>query len=135
MYNGAMSGQQTRDRLGVHQSMLYPNEHTWFVFLSAMDVMLTWVILKYGGVEVNPVARLVIDHWGLTGALIFKFSLMLFVIIVCEVVGRQRGVTSGRLLIRTAIIVSALPMVYSFMLLYQRPFPQLSVDGPPSQPL
>ena len=111
------------------QPMLYPDEYVWFVLVSSMDIMLTWVILKYDGVEVNPLARAVIDYWGLTGAILFKYSLMLFVIIVCEVVGRQRGAGAGRLLIRTGIIVSAIPMVYSFFLLYTSDIPQRRADS------
>src|SRR5262249_30759008 len=30
----------------------YPNEYVWLVFVSALDVMLTWVVLSTGGGEV-----------------------------------------------------------------------------------
>lgn len=40
--------------------MRFQNEYVWFVFFSAMDVMLTWVILWRGGREVNPIADRVI---------------------------------------------------------------------------
>jgi hypothetical protein len=104
--------------------MRYPNEYVWFVLVSSMDIMLTWAILtKREGVEVNPLARLVIDTWnglwpagGLVGAIGFKFALMLFVIIACEIVGRRRD-QLGRRLARLAVLVSALPVGYSLLLL------------------
>lgn len=95
---------------------LFPNEYVWFVFLSSLDIMLTWAILGRGGSEVNPVARVVIDRFGLPGAIAFKFALMIFVIVVCEVVGRRRRSTANRL-IRLCIAVSALPVTWSLLLL------------------
>jgi hypothetical protein len=88
----------------------------WLVLFSAMDIMLTWKILERGGYEVNPVARLVIETWGLNGAIGFKFSLMMFVVIVCEYLGARRPRT-GRWLARFAVLFSALAPVYSIGLL------------------
>ena len=97
-------------------AMRYPNEYVWLVLFSAMDVMLTWTILVREGSEVNPIAAMVIDHWGLPGAMAFKFSLMLVVVISCEVIGRRRD-QLARNLAQVAIIISALPVMYSLGLL------------------
>jgi len=103
--------------------MRYPNAYVWFIFFSAMDVMLTWRILRQGGEELNPVARHVLEywsslgeHWDLWVALGFKFCLMLFVIIACEVVGRKRH-QSAMWLARVAVVISACPVVYTLSLL------------------
>lgn len=96
--------------------VMYPNAYTWFVFVSAMDIMLTWVILWQGGAEVNPVARIVIERWGLNGAIVFKFALAIFVIGICEYIGRRRGSTGRRLAV-AAVAISAIPVAYSLLLL------------------
>jgi hypothetical protein len=96
--------------------MRFPNLYVWFVFFSALDIMLTWAILRRGGTEVNPVADAVIKNWGLPGAIVFKFSLTLLVVVVCEIVARQRYGTALGLAI-TAMLVSAVPVVYSLGLL------------------
>jgi hypothetical protein len=96
--------------------MRYQNQYVWFVFFSALDIMLTWAILRRGGREVNPVADQIIDMWGLTGAILFKFSLTMLVVIVCEVVGRKR-LSTGTWLATTAMVVSAIPVLYSLVLL------------------
>jgi hypothetical protein len=98
--------------------MRYQTGYVWFIFVSSLDIMLTWLILSKGGSEVNPVAKLVIDNWGLAGAIGFKFALALFVIVACEIVGRKRD-RLGRNLILFGIIISASPVVYSlYLLLY-----------------
>ncbi|MEE2681175.1 MAG: DUF5658 family protein [Planctomycetota bacterium] len=96
--------------------MRYQNSYALFVFVSCLDIILTWVILYRGGVEVNPVAKLVIDAWGLPGAIIFKLSLMLFVIIACEIVGRTSDL-KGRVLALVAILISSFPVFWSLTLL------------------
>jgi hypothetical protein len=100
--------------------MRYPNSYVWFIFFSAMDIMLTWKILEKDGEEVNPVADLVITYWGLWGAIGFKFALALFVVVTCEIVGRRRPRT-GLALAAVAVAIAASPVAYSLvLLLYHR---------------
>jgi hypothetical protein len=82
-----------------------------------MDIMLTWVILRKGGAEVNPIANLVIQGWGLPGAIVFKFTLTIFVILIAEVVGRQGRPRTARTLATLAVAISAMPVAYSLLLL------------------
>ena len=92
--------------------MLHPRCYKWFVFISASDVVLTWFILLLGGTEVNVIADAVIANAGLQGILIYKFCLVLLVVMICEVVGRRRA-RIGRNLARSAIAITALPVVLS----------------------
>lgn len=107
-----------RDPLGFARSpeMHFQNAYVWLVFVSSLDIMLTWKILDRGGLEVNPVAKLVIDAWGMHGAIAFKFALMLWVIVVCEILARLR-LRAGRFLAYTAVAISASPVAWSLFLL------------------
>lgn len=96
--------------------MLYQKAYIWFVLVSALDVMLTWKILQKGGDEVNPIAREVIELWGFEGAIVFKFAVVIWVVIACELAGRRKPNT-GRWLAWTAIALSSLPVAYSLGLL------------------
>lgn len=103
--------------------MRFQEHYIWLIFVGSLDIMLTWVILRNGGEEVNPVARLVIDTWGLNGAIAFKFALMLFVIVSCEVIARVRPVTAA-LLIWFGVLISAFPPIWSVVLLiHHQSFP------------
>jgi hypothetical protein len=101
--------------------MRYQRAYLWLLLLSAIDVMFTWHILRRGGDELNPVAKLVIDHWELPGAIAFKFALVLFVIISCEIVGRKRD-RLGRTLVGTAIGIATVPVAWSLVLLSMNGF-------------
>lgn len=107
-----------RDPLGFARSpeMHFQNQYVWLVFVSSLDVMLTWKILDRGGTEVNPIAGLVIDAWGMHGAIAFKFAVMLGVVVMCEVLARLR-VSAGRFLANAAVAISAFPVCWSLALL------------------
>ena len=100
----------------INRHMHYPNAYTWLLLMSSLDVMLTWVILFKEGQEVNPIANYVIDKWGLEGMIVYKFTLILFFITVCEIVGTLRRST-GLLLSRVSVAIAAFPVVWSLFLL------------------
>ena len=96
--------------------VLYPTAYLWLVLVSAMDIMLTWVILHLGGVEINPVAARVIEHFDLWGAVSFKFFLVIVFLLTCEFVGRRRP-QIGRAMAYVAVCIAALPVAVAVVLL------------------
>lgn len=98
--------------------MRYQGAYLWLVLVSALDVMLTLVVLvAMEGFEVNPVAAGVIETLGFGWAIIFKFAIVVLVVIICEVVGRMHDRT-GRKLAHAAVAINALPVLYTFALLF-----------------
>ena len=95
---------------------LYPNRYVWFVFLSAMDVFMTFIVLWFGGREANNVANWIYQRWGISGMTAFKFAVVVFVILLCEYIGR-RNERAGRLLAEWAIALTCLPVVIAIALL------------------
>ena len=92
--------------------MLFPNLYVWLLFASALDAMFTWMILNFGGSEVNPIANAVLGSTGFTGMTLFKFALVTLFIIACEEVGRTRPVTGRRLAI-AGIAISFFPVLFA----------------------
>jgi len=99
--------------------VLYENHYTWFVLVSALDVMLTWVVLHAGGREANALAAEVLERWGLEGMIIFKFALVVLIIALCEVIGR-RNLAAGRKLAGWAVALTCVPLIIAVMLLRGR---------------
>lgn len=97
--------------------MRYPNAYTWLVLVSALDVMLTLLVLEiWEGKEVNPIAAAVIAHGGYLWAILLKFAVVVLVVVICEVVGRSND-RKGRLLAYACVGINSLPVVYTFALL------------------
>ena len=94
--------------------MRYPNAYVWFVFLSALDILLSWLILSLNGVELNPLADAVVSHVGLPGMVGFKFGLVVLVVVMAEVIGRRRD-RVGRKLAEWAVAITAIPVVLALV--------------------
>ena len=94
----------------------HPNLYLWLIFVSALDVILTRVVLFFGGKEINPVADYVLRHWGRLGMSLFKFLIIGFVIIVCEYIATRSARVSRRLAI-TSILISLVPVTWSCIII------------------
>ena len=102
------------------KGMLYENTYVWFVFLSCLDILLTWCVLYRGvGIEANGLAAWVIARFGRVGMVVFKLALVVVVILICEAVGR-RNHAAGHKLARIAAGVTAVPLVIAITLLATR---------------
>ena len=96
--------------------VLYENHYTWFILVSALDVMFTWIVLHAGGREANALAAAVLNRFGLGGMVVFKFALVIFVIVLCEIIGR-RSRSAGRRLATWAVGLTCVPLIIAVMLL------------------
>ncbi|MBN1342975.1 MAG: hypothetical protein JXQ73_09870 [Phycisphaerae bacterium] len=94
--------------------MRYPNIYVWYVLLSALDIMLTALIMAAGGSEINSVADRIMGFWGLPGLTAFKFAVVILVVSICEIVGRKNDRT-GRRLAEWAVAITAIPVVVSLV--------------------
>ena len=107
------AGLETKQSL-LTRSVLYPDVYLWYVFLASLDIMLTWLILQMGGREENALAKWIIAHGGLVGAVLFKFGTVVFVVLICEYIGRRRAKT-GRRVAEWAIALTAIPVVVAIV--------------------
>ena len=99
--------------------MRYPNPYVWLVLVSALDIFLTILVLyAWKGHEVNPIAAAIIAHMGFQWTVVFKYALIVLVIIICEVVGRRNDRTGWKLAM-VGIMLSAFPVAYPFALLFR----------------
>lgn len=121
--------------------VLYPNAYVWFVFLAAMDVMCTYLVMHPGlfyqpdaaeqaviaatdgepviereprGRELNPLAAGIIERYGVPGKVVYKFSLVMLVIVICEIVGRVKYAT-GQRLAEWAVALTSIPVVVAIV--------------------
>lgn len=95
---------------------LYPRAYTWFVFLAAMDLLFTMLILhpSFGAREVNVIAAWIIQNGGFRATTYYKFGLVVAIILICETVGRVRE-PAGRRLAHWCVAVTAIPVTASFV--------------------
>jgi len=96
-----------------------------FMFVSALDVILTYYLLCHPEVhfiETNPLARYFIYGWGLKGMVLFKSVLVGSVILMCQVIARERmdlarGVLNFGTGIVTLVVVYSVSLICRYILL------------------
>ena len=95
-------------------------ETTLFILASALDVFMTWILLYYyaddGFFESNPIAGFFLDSWGPRGMVYFKFAMVAFVAVLCQIIAIKREDIARRILYFATGLVSCV-VIYSFTLL------------------
>ncbi|MBK7404172.1 MAG: hypothetical protein IPJ41_05955 [Phycisphaerales bacterium] len=94
------------------QSVLFPVAYTWLVLAGALDVIMTYLMLSIGAIEVNVVADHAIRAGGLWGLIALKFGVLAGVLGICEFVGRRR-LSTARQLVSAGVFLNFLPVVLS----------------------
>ena len=92
------------------EPLRYPRHYFWFVFASALDLILTWTVLHFGGAEVNRLADRILERGGLPAIVVYKFGLVMLVILICQIVGRTDE-RRGRLLACSSVAITAFPVL------------------------
>lgn len=92
------------------------NETAWFVLVSVLDVVLTYLLLRLPHYrEANPIAAFFINHWGIRGMVYFKFFMVGFVTLITQVIARSREDTARRVLQFATVVVAGV-VIYSLSL-------------------
>ena len=92
---------------------LFLKSHIAFIIVSTLDVIFTWIVLSMGGTEVNPFAAAILHDWGehaFFGISIYKYALVVLVVIISENVGRMRYRT-GQMLATLAVVITSVPVL------------------------
>lgn len=88
---------------------------TWFILANCLDIFMTYVLLRQGAMESNPIAAYFIHRWGFMGAIVFKLVLVASVCVISQIVALKKLPTAKFLLHFGTAIVSAV-VVYSVSL-------------------
>jgi hypothetical protein len=99
-------------------TVMFPHTYVWYVFVSALDVIFTAIMLHFNGQEVNILANWVLQNYDMAGMIVFKFVLVSFVICICEVVGRKRY-RAGRELGHWAVGITCIPVILAILQLVE----------------
>ncbi len=94
--------------------LLHPYHYVAIVLLGAADIALTRLIIALGGREVNSLALWVLRHFDIYGLVIYKFALIVVVVLICEAIGRRKPPVATRLA-EWAIALTAVPVVVSIV--------------------
>lgn len=97
--------------------LVFPRWYAWFFVAGGLDVLFTYAVLLQGGSEANPIANIIL-HWGGFDAMVlFKASMMVLNIMVCQYVYEHRASLAKRLVVAYTFI-AFVPPLWGAMLLW-----------------
>jgi len=92
------------------------DETTYFILVNALDIFLTFLILRNGGIEANPIANYFYELGNIPGMVAFKMVVVAFVCVISQVVA-LRSIRSAKRLLWFGTIAIGFVVLYSVLLL------------------
>ncbi len=87
----APRGRKKDRRRSMYSDSLLATEAVLFVLLSCADLFMTYRLLWQGHFyESNPIAQFFFARWNIAGLTLFKFGLVIFIILLAEIIERHR---------------------------------------------
>ena len=86
------------------RDVVLAQEYLGFLLLNLFDLFLTGYIFRHHGQEANGAAVWVLDRFGLRGFAIYKFLLVLVVVMACEGVSLQ-SVRKSRVIVTVGCLL------------------------------
>ena len=91
-----------------NRKLVLEEETAVFILVNFADVILTALVFRYGGWEVNPFAQHIIRSLGIMGLAFYKFALVTFVILITQYVYGTHPKTARWVLIFGSIMYGIL---------------------------
>jgi len=110
-----------------------PAETLALVMVNVADVFLTWAIIvdpTMGGFESNRIAAFWLEVAGLPGMVAYKFVLLGFTLVICEVIHKHKPVLARRLMTLLSVIVGVV-ICYSLTLVVKHQMVHELMESPP----
>ena len=99
------------------RDILLAQEYLGFLLLNVFDLFLTGYIFRNHGAEANGLAVLVMKQFGLVGFAIYKFLLVLVVVLACEGIS-MKSVRTARLVVTGGCTVYVLIVLWECYLIF-----------------
>ena len=92
------------------------DQTTYFILVNALDIFLTYLHLRRGNVEANPIANFFFHNWNIVGMIIFKLSIVATVCVIAQVVALS-SIKKASWLLNFGTAVFVCIVIYSIWLL------------------
>ena len=90
-------------------------ETTAFILVNCLDIFVTYVLLRFGAVESNPIADYFMQKWNFAGAIVLKLGIVAIVTVIAQIIAIKKPKTARALLIGGSLLVGCV-VIYSVLL-------------------
>jgi len=86
-----------------------------FFIFSLLDILITRLVLKGGGAELNPIANYVLQTWGFYTVVGFKCILLCIPLTIAEVLRRMGKSRPAKVILFVAVASAMLPALFTLV--------------------
>ncbi|BDI32728.1 hypothetical protein CCAX7_47790 [Capsulimonas corticalis] len=105
------------------KDVLLAQEYLGFLLLNMFDLFLTGLIFRLHGDEANGIAVFIMEHYGLAGFAIYKFLLVLVVVLACEGISLS-SIRKSRIIITAGCLVYLMVVFWECFLVTTHLYPK-----------
>ena len=114
--------------------VILSQEYLGFLLLNLFDLFLTGYIFRFSGQEANGIPAFVLHHFGLRGFAIFKFVMVVMIIVLCEVINKHSFIHAQQVILG-ACALYVVVVLYEIYLIVTYTYHPLPVPKPDAQEL
>ena len=107
------------------RDVVLAQEYLAFLLLNLLDLFLTGYIFRHEGMEANGLAAYIFEHFGGAGFAVYKFLLVLVLVVCCELISVKRPRTA-RFIVTLGCLVYLCVVFWEVYLIYTH------ITGPPA---
>jgi hypothetical protein len=98
------------------RDVLLAQEYLGFLLLNLFDLFLSGYIFNHGGLEANAAASWIFTHFGARGFALYKFGLVLVLVLACEGIS-LKNVRTARVIVTFGCLVYLLLVFWEVFLI------------------
>lgn len=91
------------------------NETTIFILINVFDIFMTYILLRFGAMEANPIANYFFQLWNFPGMIAFKLVIVAIVCVIAQIVALKKP-QSARFLLIVGTLLTGAVVIYSALL-------------------
>lgn len=88
------------------------DQTTIFILVNVLDIFMTYILLRFGAIEANPIANFFLARFGFNGMIFFKLTITAGVCVIAQLIAvesiaKAKGLLAvGTLLVGSVVVYS-----------------------------
>ena len=92
------------------------DETTVFILVNVLDIFMTYILLRFGAIEANPIANFFLHRFGFNGMIFFKLAITAGVCVIAQVIAVE-SIAKAKGLLTLGTLLVGFVVAYSTYLL------------------
>ena len=88
------------------------DETSYFILVNVLDIFMTYILLRFGAIEANPIANFFLERFGFNGMIFFKLAVTAGVCVIAQIIA-LKSIAKARAVLALGTVLVGLVVAYS----------------------